>query len=304
MNILVTGGTGFVGSAITYDLLKKDHKVFVTGRELVQQGAILLNIHLTGLDWTWLKKQNIEAVYHQAANNDTQSTDEDDMLQANYFAPCYMFNTLYRFGCRKFIYASSTAVYGNSPAPYIENETTISPLTYYGKSKAMFDEFAMNFAKERKDASVIGLRYCNVYGHGEQQKQKRASMIYQLLACFYAGETPSLFEFGEQKRDWIYIEDVVKANCLALDCNVSDVYNCASGKSTSFNRLVEIINEIKYTDWSVNYIKNFIADTYQTDTCCNISKIQNDLKFSVDYPIELGLAEMIKHFDFWNQTHD
>ena len=310
MQILVTGGTGFIGGALTRELLKQGHNVFVTGKEQhVPPGAVMLNTHLTGLNWTALSKKNIDVVYHLAANNDTQNQDEDDMIRANFDAPCYMFNAMHRFGCKKFIYASSTAVYGNEPAPYFEDTTPLNPLTIYGKSKAMFDAFAMNFAEQRPDISVIGLRYCNVYGEGEQHKGKRASMIYQLLDKFYNGylwsdmvgpnyQSPALFEFGEQSRDWIYIQDVIKANLLALDYKGSNIYNCGSGVATSFNRLVEIINEIKGKNWKVNYIPNPIAETYQNYTCCNIDKIQKDLGFTVDYPIELGLGVMMKFFDF------
>jgi ADP-L-glycero-D-manno-heptose 6-epimerase len=318
MNILITGGTGFVGHFLASTLLAEKNKIFVTGRERnIPKGTIFCDTYLTGLNWTALSKENIDVVYHQAANNDTQSLDETDMIKANFDAPCYLFNSLYRFGCRKFIYASSTAVYGNSPAPYVEDETIVNPLTIYGKSKAMFDEFAMNFAKERPNSSVIGLRYCNVYGEGEQHKGKRASMIYQMLDRFLTSQSwssmvgpnycsPSLFEFGEQSRDWIYIKDVVKANLLALKYNVSNIYNCASGVATSFNRLVEIMNQIKFGDkkheWVVNYIKNPIEETYQNNTCCNIDKIQKELGFEVDYPIERGIRELFESLSCYRPT--
>lgn len=315
MNILVTGGTGFIGNALSTALIEEGHTVYITGREdRVPYGAKLLNLHLTGLDFTALSKKNIEAVFHEAANNDTQSTDEDDMVRANFDAPAYLFNMLERFGCRKFIYASTTAVYGNEPAPYIEDVTPRNPLTFYGKTKRSFEDFATNFGKQRPKISVIGLRYCNVYGHGEQHKGKRASMIYQMLDRFYTSHTweplvgpnyccPKIFEFGEQSRDWIYIDDVVKANLLALKHPGSGIYNVGTGVATSFNRLVEIMNEIKGTKWAVEYIKNPIAGTYQDYTCCNIDKIKKDMGFSVDYPIELGITRMMEFFDFMNQTH-
>ncbi|MFI5343966.1 MAG: NAD-dependent epimerase/dehydratase family protein [Chlamydiales bacterium] len=301
MNILITGGTGFLGSAITKNLLADGHKVFVTGREPnVPNGAILCNTHLTGLNWTALSKENIEVLFHYAANNDTQSQDEADMIRANFDAPCYLFNMLYRFGCRKFVYASSAAVYGNSPAPYVEDETPLEPLTIYGKSKVMFDKFAMDFAKERRDVSVIGLRYSNVYGEGEQHKGRRASMIYQMIDKLYTGENIQLFEFGDQERDWIYIDDVVKANKLTLKHRISGIYNCGTGVATSFNRLLEIINQVyRLFPRKPIYIQNPIAETYQNHTCCNIDKIKKDLNFTANYSIESGIEKMTKFFEIF-----
>jgi len=86
----------------------------------------------------------------------------------------------------------------------------------------------------------VGLRYCNVYGPGEARKGKRASMIYQLAQQIKQGP-PRLFGDGKQKRDYIYIDDVVRANLLAMELNESQVINIATGTATSFNNLVSLL---------------------------------------------------------------
>jgi ADP-L-glycero-D-manno-heptose 6-epimerase len=149
------------------------------------------------------------------------------------------FIILHNAGCVKFIYASSTAVYGNQPAPYTEFTRT-EPLTPYAESKLAFDEFAMDFADKHK-VSVIGFRYCNIYGRGEEHKGSRMSMISQIYQAAFLNKEIQLFKNGEQKRDWVHIFDIVKVNLLALDNFKTGIYNIGSGTSSSFLEVLDII---------------------------------------------------------------
>ncbi|RDJ35514.1 MAG: NAD(P)-dependent oxidoreductase [Crenarchaeota archaeon] len=283
MNILVTGGTGFIGSNLTRALLAAGHRVSITGNHnenTIPDGIVKLYVPgLTGIDWTSLAKEKIDAVFHLAANNYTQDEDEIGMLKANLDGPSYLFNFLYDWcGCKKFIFASSAAVYGSQPTPFVENHTRIEPLTPYGRSKAMFDDFAMKFAKNRRGVSAVGLRYCNVFGAGESHKQTRSSMIYQIIGAILSKSKPSLFQ-GSYKRDWIYIDDVVKANLKALDWNGVDIFNCAGGISISFEEIVQMVCDHLGLSVDINWIDNPIKDTYQSITQCNIDRIKKHLKF-------------------------
>jgi len=299
MKILITGGTGFIGSYLVKSLISNNHNITIVGNfteAQIPKGVKLLQLNFNGIDWDYLKNNGIDAVFHQGANNNTQDEDLDEMLNSNYYASCDLFENLAEIGCTKFIYASSTAVYGNSPSPYVENETELLPLTPYGLSKKLFDEFAMEFAKNEK-IIVIGLRYSNVYGANECHKGKRASMIYQIANCILNGQPPVLFKNGEQKRDWIYVKDVVDANLWALENKKSAIYNCASGTATSFLDLVNIINGHLFWNPSCDalnpiYIDNPYKDSYQNLTCCNIDKIKND-GFIPKWDIVEGIKDML-----------
>ena len=294
MKILVTGGTGFCGSHIAKNLYDLGHDVCVTGTQTEHDLNLrILNHHLTGINWSLLK--NIDVVFHQAANNDTLFEDKEEMFLANVHAPIELFKRLYKNGCKKFIYASSTAVYGNSTCPYKE-EVGINPLNVYAESKAEFDKFAMDFSKN-KNISVIGLRYCNVYGPGECHKKRRSSKIGQMIRNVFNQEPIPLFKSGEQKRDWIYIKDVVKANMAGMDYNGSGIFNCATGVATSFNQLVEIIKEKAPMPPSVvkiEYIDNPHESTYQNHTQCDISKLKSEL-YKPQYDIEKGIEEYMNY---------
>tara|TARA_Y100000034_G_scaffold135726_1_gene208803 strand:+ start:738 stop:1670 length:933 start_codon:yes stop_codon:yes gene_type:complete len=305
MKILITGATGFIGSNILKALVKENHEITVIASTHTEHPIPPVHkvcyLGLEGLNWK--EAYGKDVIIHQAANNDTQFQDQGEMYRANVFGPIRLFHQAFKGGCRKFIYASSTAVYGNQPAPYTEDTTLPKPLTIYGETKEKFDHFAMGFAEEN-GVDVIGFRYCNVYGPGESHKGPRASMIYQLIHQLIKMPPATLkgcatlFKDGEQKRDWIYVDDVVSANMKALHSEgISGVFNCGTGVATSFNRLVEIIKEAcpSQADFmDVRYIENPYEKTYQTHTECDITKMREELNFSPHFDIELGIKAYLK----------
>jgi len=294
MKILVTGGTGFIGSNLVRALVDKGHEIVVVGVQTessIPGISKFLNLHFRGIRWHQIK--NIDVAFHLAANNDTQNLDGDEMIEANYSSPVHLFEQLRTSGCKKIVYASSTAVYGNASPPYREKTTEIAPLTVYGESKAMFDKYAAQFS-ELYGMSVIGLRYCNVYGPREDHKGKRKSMIGQLISQMMDGHRPKLFKSGEQKRDWLYVKDAVDANLKAMETNVSGIFNCASGIATSFNDLISIINKNLGTNLEPEYVDNPIKDTYQNHTECDISMMKNTLGFSPQFDVAKGIDDYIE----------
>lgn len=291
MHIFVTGGTGFVGSNLVKEFHKRGDEITITGSNAEQnvKGFIkkYLQPGLLGIDWS--ATGQIDILYHEAAINDTTLNDRDEMLRANLSASIELFEHAVENGCKKIVYASSTAVYGNAPAPFKE-DGPITPLNVYGESKMMLDEFAMEFASRNPEITVVGLRYCNVYGPGESHKGKRASMIYQLAQQMEKGN-PRLFKHGEQKRDWIYVDDVVKANILAAEAKESCVVNCGSGSATPFNEIVEILNDVMGLKRTVEYIDNPFKDKYQDFTYCDMTKAAEKIGFRPEYDIKKGINQ-------------
>ena len=242
---------------------------------------------LLGIDWDAIGR--VDILYHQAAINDTTSLDEREMIRANVDAAKELFRRVADSGCRKIVYASSTAVYGDAPAPYRE-DSPIRPLNPYARSKKELEDFASRFAGDHPGMTVVGLRYCNVYGPRENHKGPRASMIYQLAAQMRHGN-PRLFKYGEQKRDYLYVTDAVRANLLAAEARQSGIVNCGSGAAVSFNDVVGLLNETLGVKRKPEYIENPYADRYQSHTECDMTLAKQRIGFAPEFDLRRGIEE-------------
>lgn len=291
MRVLITGGTGFIGSNLALQLIEDKHEVCITGHDAEQvlpgfEGRIF-QPSFVGLPWNEMGK--FDVVFHQAAINNTLSLDRSEMIRGNVESSKCLFEETYRLGCRRFVFASSTAIYGNAKAPYRENAPFL-PLNPYGESKVLLEKFALGFAKAHPDVVVVGLRYCNVYGPRESHKGKRASMIYQLAQQMVKGE-PRIFKDGEQKRDYVYVKDVVRANLLAAQAKKSFVVNCGGGAATTFNHLIRLLNTTLSLSRKTVYIENPYHDRYQSHTECDMALAKELLGFVPAFSVELGIRD-------------
>ena len=261
------------------------------GAETVDPRAKVTYCGLGGIDRFAARDKDI--VFHQAANNDTLCQDEEEMMRTNYGDSLALLWSASEWGVKKFIYASSTAVYGASPAPYVEGVTGESPLNAYGRSKLKFDQYDF-FKRLPTDLrkNVIGLRYCNVYGPGEDHKGHRMSMIGQMIRKAMHHQKIKLFKWGEQRRDWVYVDDVVKANILAMQSDASGIFNIGSGCAYTFNEIVTTIQNEMYLNPENNkpeYIDCPFAEAYQDYTECCIDKAKQAFGYSPEYDLYKGI---------------
>jgi ADP-L-glycero-D-manno-heptose 6-epimerase len=291
MNVLVLGGSGFVGSNLAARLVELGHQVWATssggGNDL--KGCRVVYRSNFGLNWNVLPSR-IDCVFYQGANNDTLCHDRDQMFQTNVYEPMRVVKKLHdEYECRHFVYASSTAIYGAEPAPYVEGQTAINPLNVYGESKAQMEVEMAAAGHTYPEATFIGFRYCNVYGPGEEYKGRRASMIHQMIRHKLMGRKVKLFTDGTQRRDWVHVQDVVDANILAMTYDHNDVFNLGSGSPVSFGRLAELIgNEVEWVECP-------FADKYQSFTCCGLDKITNRLGYTPKRFVETAIPEYVEY---------
>jgi ADP-L-glycero-D-manno-heptose 6-epimerase len=285
MKILVTGATGFIGNNLSNYLIKNGYQVYHTCMSNENTtGGSCLGSDFANIDWKTVGK--IDAVLHQAAITDTLITDRKRMMQVNLLDSLTLFNQAIDQGCKVIVYASSCAVYGDAPAPFVEDGHK-NPLNVYAESKHQLDDEAMKL--NSKDVTVVGLRYSNVYGPGEKHKLHSASMVYQLAQQMKNGQA-KLFEFGEQKRDFVCVDDVIAANMEALRGQVKGIFNCGSGVARSFNDIIGILNKLLKTSIKPTYIKNPHEKFYQNLTECNMQKSANQLGHKPKYTLEQGIA--------------
>lgn len=294
MRCLVTGGGGFIGGNLAKRLLDEGHEVTVTamGGETIDPRAKVTYCGLRGIDRFATSDKDV--VFHQAANNDTLCQDEVEMMRINYEDSVYLLTRASEWGVKKFIYASSCAVYGSSPAPYVEGITEENPLNAYGRSKLRFDQYDF-FKRLPTDLrkNVIGLRYSNVYGPGEDHKGHRMSMIGQMIRKVMKGQPIKLFKWGLQRRDWVYIDDVVNANMLAMQSDASGIFNIGCGCAYKFIEVLSAIAKETYSVIEPEFIDCPFADAYQDYTECCTEKAKAAFGYVPEYDLYQGIKKYL-----------
>jgi len=281
MKILVTGATGFIGCRLSQKLVNLGHEVIGTGTRTendLPENIELLECHFNGIDLSRLT--DIDLCFHNAALNDTTCYDKEEMMNANVHHPLFLFNHLNKNGCEKFIFASSTAVYGNTQKPVKESDPK-TPLNVYGESKL---EFERKIFDDNSFKNKIALRYCNVYGPGESHKGKRSSMIFKIYKQLLQDKNPKLFSDGTQERDWCYVDDVIHANIECMKLDGPHIFNVGSGIASSFLEINNQWNKVLEKDLEPDFIDNPYGPKYQNYTCCDLSLIKSKINYN---PINL-----------------
>ncbi|MDR2905993.1 MAG: ADP-glyceromanno-heptose 6-epimerase [Helicobacteraceae bacterium] len=299
-NVLITGGAGFVGSNLALYIQDKYPKAnivvfdaFVLGhfknlrgfKGEVISGDITSHDDLARLE-KFDKDHKFDYIFHQAAISDTTVMDQKLVVAANTNAFKDILQIARKQGSMV-IYASSAGVYGNSTAPNCVGEGE-KPENAYGFSKLMMDKIAMKYAPEY-GIKVVGLRYFNVYGQREAYKGRTASMILQMGLQILSGMQPRLFKWGEQRRDFVYIDDVVQANIRALTAKKSAIYNVGSGEARAFNEIFGNLTKTLEKEIEVEYIDNPYP-FFQSHTCADIRPIKDDLGYEPRFTVEKGIA--------------
>lgn len=318
MHCIVTGAAGFIGSKLVEGLNRRGITDVIAVDNLAHADKFrnLANAeiadYLDQADFIANLERfegAVEAVFHQGACSDTMETDGRYMLDNN-----YTYSRRLLDWCQDeevpFIYASSASVYGAGP-DFREERRYEKPLNVYGYSKFLFDQYVRRML-ETKNAQVAGLRYFNVYGPNEQHKGRMASVAYHAYQQLLGGGKVKLFvgsgdyADGEQRRDFVYVEDTVDVNLWLLERrDVSGVFNCGTGRAQTFNELAAaVINAVQGTRLSVKEMvqKGLIeyipfpaglADKYQSYTQADLTRLRA-AGYAGDFrPVEQGVAAYV-----------
>lgn len=295
--ILVTGGNGFIGSNLVKYLIKnnKNIKIDIFDKDFnkeVFSGLELQSINFIPGKLEYIKSgefcKKYHHIFHQGAITDTTVMDEDFMLKVNTESLHQLVELAIKNNAT-LVYASSAATYGNSEAPNIVGKGE-TPTNVYGESKLKMDKVAYEYMKKYPELKIIGLRYFNVYGPGESRKGKMSSMILQLYHQIKDKKNPRIFKYGEQKRDFVYVKDVVQANIKAAIYGESGVYNVGFGEARTFNDIVEILKKILKSEKETEYFDNPYS-FYQNLTQADISNTKLKLKYNPEFTLEKGIRD-------------
>jgi len=302
--ILITGGAGFIGSNLAATLIKRPNTDVVIAddfssgdwRNLIQVDCEVRAADCDDFDLLdEIAAGEFTAVMHQAAITDTTVMDQRLMVEVNTNAFASILKASAKSGTRV-VYASSAGTYGNSEAPNSIGSGE-EPENIYGFSKLAMDRVAARWY-EKHPASIVGLRYFNVYGPGEHHKNERegnktASMILQMYQRAKAGEQLRLFKHGEQMRDFVYIRDVIDANLAALEAPRSGVCNVGSGKARTFNDIVENLGKQLGQNFDVEYIDNPFT-FYQMHTEADLTESKAIMGWEPSWSLEKGIEDYVR----------
>ena len=250
MYIVVTGAAGFIGANLVKALNARDEAGIIAVDNLARADKFANLVDCEIAEYVdkdeFLARladgdfdDDIAAVFHQGACSDTMETDGRYMMRNN-----YRYSVMLLDWCQNndvpFLYASSASVYGGGSV-FREEREFETPLNVYGYSKFLFDQHVRRMLPDRT-AQIAGFRYFNVYGPREQHKGRMASVVWQFRNQYASEGRVRLFEAsggfdaGEQRRDFVFVDDVVKVNLDFLDHpERNGIFNLGSGKATTFN---------------------------------------------------------------------
>jgi ADP-L-glycero-D-manno-heptose 6-epimerase len=297
LRILVTGGSGFIGSNLAVHLASTGNDVVAVEdfssahwSNLVGFRGDVMTLDIAA-DIAALKRlEPCSVIYHQASITDTTVTDQRRMTFNNVEGFRNILNLAQEWDSRV-IWASSASIYGQGAAPMKESAVP-QPLNVYAYSKLAMEHLADQFRK-KLNHPIIGLRYFNVYGPREDHKGKFASMIHQLAKQMRAGRRPRIFTAGQQRRDFVFIDDVVQGNIKALNSTRGGVFNIGSGASYSFNQVVAELNRALKTHLEPEYFENpygFTQDWTEADLTESRRCFNYEPKFDLARGIDAYLA--------------
>jgi nucleoside-diphosphate-sugar epimerase len=295
---LVTGGAGFIGSHIVEHLLKDGHEVIVlddfsTGHRsnlsdnealAIVEGDIsnpdTVKENMAGIDW----------VFHKAAVASVPKTVNDPVGSSavNYQGTLHLLEAARNNNIKRFVFASSAALYGDEPTlPKVETmcPVTLSP---YAVDK-LASEFACGMYTKLYGLETVCLRYFNVYGPRQDPSSPYSGVISIFTDKLKNKETPTIFGDGEQTRDFVFVSDVVEANMKAVttETGTGQYYNIATGKKITLNQLLETLCEIYNIEFNVNYEnvrKGDIKESYAA-----VEKANSILKWNPSVELSQGL---------------
>ena len=307
MRILITGGAGFIGSHLADRLIKNGDKVILidnlsTGKkENINPKAKFYKIDIQSPKISnILKKEKPEILFHLAAQIDVRKSVEDPIKDAkiNILGSLNVIKNFYQESLKntkkpKIIFSSTGgAIYGDAkiiPTPEAYPEFPLSP---YGICKLTIEKY-LNYYWKVFNIPYVALRYANVYGPRQNSKGE-SGVVSIFIDKLFSGENPIINGSGKQTRDFVFIEDIIEANILAMKKNKVGVYNIGTGKETDINTIFQKLKKI--TNSNLKAVHCLEKKGEQKRSCLDYKKAQKELSWKPKYNLDEGLIKTVEWF--------
>ncbi len=304
MNVLVTGGAGFIGSHICEGLVERGHRVYVidnlsTGKKSnVAAEATLYELSLDDAEGVTRVLEEIrpEAIFHLAAQIDVRKSVEDPTEDArqNILGSLNLLEAARKVGVRHFIFSSSGgAIYGDTDQRPTTEQQSERPQSPYGIAKLAIDRY-LDFYRLTYGMRTVSLRYGNVYGPRQNAKGE-AGVIAIFLDKMLAGVPPVINGDGLQTRDFVFVKDVAVANILALEqTQANGTYNIGLGREITVNQVFQGLNALFGGRFVEQHAPAKLGE--QRTSSLDASRLRNELGWSPATTFEDGLLETYEFF--------
>jgi UDP-glucose 4-epimerase len=304
LRVLVTGGAGFIGSHLVRALLaqgavvyvldnfstgKRENLMGLSGRLEVFEGDLRNPTHVQDAI------RDAELVFHEAAfvSVPRSMQEPDGCFDVNVRGTLILLDAAQQAGVRRVVLASSAAVYGDSDALPLCEDTPLSPLSPYAASKQVNEVYAELYTRAF-DLDVVALRYFNVYGPRQSPESEYAAAVPIFIHRLLAGEPVTVYGDGGQTRDLIYIQDLVRANLLAADHPqaVGKAFNVCTGQETRLLDLLKVLFDIIPNAPQPVFTAPRLGDIYRS--VGNPGRAARAMGFHAKTSLADGLKEMVE----------
>jgi len=301
--IFITGGAGFIGSHTVDLALAEGHEVTVydlkswdEATNLHQHQGAIAYIEGDICDYELLKESMAghSHVLHLAAVVSVQETINDPLHShaVNVSGTLNVFEAARTNTVKRVVYASSAAVYGKQDEVMMVENFSCAPLSPYGLHKLISDEYATLYST-LYNQSTLGLRYFNVYGSRQTADSPYSGVISIFATRAASAESLTIYGDGSATRDFISVQDVAKANLLALFSDAVGYCNIASGLETSINELIDTIELVMGKSISREYKESRAGDILRS--CAATDRAKSQIGFAANINLEQGLTSLLSH---------
>ena len=298
MKALVTGGGGFIGSNLVRALLERGDDVrvldnFSTGsrRNLDGVDVEVVEGELRSYERVHNAVRGMEVVFHLGALGSVPRSVQDPLTSSavNVEGTLNVQLAARDEGVRRVVFASSSSIYGNQSELPLRETMAPDPISPYGVAKLAAERYCVSFSRVYHSFETVVLRYFNVFGPRQDPTSQYAAVVPLFITAIAAGEPVTIFDDGEQSRDFTYVDNVVAANLLAADAAGASgrIVNISGGAPTSVNELAETIGRLLGKPVECRYLPPRPGDL--RNSWANVSEARNLLGFEPQVELEEGL---------------